>query len=272
VNRVGEHPSANGPLAPRWLAWTLDEARAGATSVAHVSLENAGTATWRSQGADGIQVSFHWLDRLDNPIVWDGPRTPLPHPLAPGERVELAIPVTAPRVPGPYRLAFDLVEEHRFWFEEIGCSPLHIDVEVAPRISERRLGVRIHGGENAVTAAALAALDEPVVDTDAVALAYLVAGAAPEPGWSRLVLDAHAEGWSAVGTAIVPRGRDRALSAWNVDGGRNPRFAHPLLLPSLLDGLEPTEHLGLPAYDGPDGLFDGRASITLPPRSDRRRR
>ena len=267
MNRVGEHPIASGPLAPRWLGWALDDPLAGATSMAHVSLENAGSATWRSQGADGIQASFHWLDRLDNPIVWDGPRTPLPHPVAPGEQVELAIAVTAPRAPGPYRLAFDLVEEHRFWFEEIGCAPLSIDVEVAPRISARRLGVRVHGGSDAVTTAALAALDEPIVDTDAVALAHLVAGAAPEPGWSRLLLDAHEEGWPAVGTAIVPRGRDRALSAWNVDGGRNPRFSHPLLLPSLLDGLAPTEHLGLPAYVGPDGLFDGRASITIPRRA-----
>ena len=114
--------------------------------------------------------------------------------------------------------------------------------------------------------------DEAVVAEDAVAVAHLVAGARPGPNWSTVVLDAHAEGWEAVGTAIVPSGRDRELGPWNVDGGRNPRFAQPLLLPSLLDDLEPSEHLGLPAYTGPDGLFDARASITLPPRSDRRPR
>ena len=272
MNRVGEHPIPDGPLAPRWLAWTLEPQRAGVTSVARVSLENAGTATWRSHGSNGIQVSFHWLDRLDNPIIWDGPRTPLPHPVSPGGRVELALAVSAPRPPGAYRIAFDLVEEHRFWFEEIGCIPLRIDVDVAPRISERRLGFHIHGGEDAVTQAALAALDEPLVQTGAVAIAHLVAGAAPAPGWATLVLDAHAEGWVAVGTAIVPGGRDRDLAPWNVDGGRNPRFSHPLLLPSLLEGIMPSEHLGLPAYQGAGTLFDGRASITLPSRSDRRRR
>jgi len=272
VNRVGDHPITAGPLAPRWLAWTLETPRAGMTSTARVSLENAGSATWRSQGADGIQASFHWLDPLGNPLVWDGPRTPLPHPVAPGERVEIQLAVTAPRPPGPYRLSFDLVEEHRFWFEEIGCSPLLIDVEVTPRISERRLGVRVHGGDgsgagdDAVTEAALAAQDELLVDHDAVAVAHLVAGAAPQPGWSTLLLDAHAEGWAAVGTAIVPAGRDRELAPWNVDGGRNPRCPLPLLLPSLLDAVEPSEHLGLPAYDGPAGLFDGRVAITLPRR------
>ena len=52
----------------------LDEPRAGALGGARVEIENAGTATWR----DGISCSYHWLDGLDNPIVWDGIRTPLP--------------------------------------------------------------------------------------------------------------------------------------------------------------------------------------------------
>ena len=272
MNHVGEHPIPNGPLATRWLASKLEAQRAGVTTTACVSLENAGTATWRSRGTDGIQLSFHWLDTLDNPIVWDGPRTPLPRPVAPGEHVEMELTVTAPRPPGAYRIAFDLVEEHRFWFEEVGCTPLAIDVEVAPRISVRRLGVRIHGGADAGTVAALAAQNEAIVESGAVAVAHLVAGALPQPGWSTVVLDAHAEGWQAVGTAISPSGRDRELGPWNVDGGRNPRFTHPLLLPSLLDDLEPSTHLGLPAYAGPDALFDARTSITLPPRSDRRRR
>ena len=61
------------------------------------------------------------------------------------------------------------------------------------------------------------------------------------------MLDAHAEGFAAVGGSIETR--DRSLRAWAPGGGRNPAFAHPLLLPSLLAGLEPGEHEGLPAYD-----------------------
>lgn len=270
MNRVGEHPVTAGPLAPRWLAWSLEPQRAGVTSVARVSLENAGTATWRSHGADGVQASFHWLDPLGNPIVWDGPRTPLPHAVAPGQQVELELAVTAPRPPGAYRLAFDLVEEHRFWFEEVGCTPLEVELEVAPRIAERRLTVRVHGGDDPATSAALAAQEEPLVEDGAVAVAHLVAGALPPPGWSRLLLDAHAEGWEAVGAAVTTEGRDRELAIWRGGGGRNPRFAHPLLLPSLLIGIEPSEHRGLPAYDGPEGLFEGRVAVTLPRRSGRR--
>ena len=124
--------------------------------------------------------------------------------VAPGERVEIELSVTAPRPPGAYRLAFDLVEEHRFWFEEIGCTPLKIDVDVAPRISSRRLGVRVHGGADPGTAAALAAQEEEIVEDDAVAVAHLVAGARPGPNWSTVVLDAHAEGWEASGRRSSP--------------------------------------------------------------------
>jgi hypothetical protein len=239
---------------------------------ARVSLKNAGTATWRSHGTEGVQVSFHWLDLLGNPIVWDGPRTPLAHAVGPGEQIELELEVTAPRPPGAYRLAFDLVEENRFWFAEVGGTPLELAIDVTPRIDARTLAVEVHGGADPATTAALAAQEEGVAaSTDgAAAIAHLVAGAIPSPGWSTLVLDAHAEGWPAVGAALIATGRDRELAPWRGGGGRNPRFGQPLLLPSLLAGIEPTTHLGLPAYAGPDGLFDGRVAVTLPRRSGRR--
>ncbi|MGZ8688642.1 MAG: hypothetical protein ACXWZP_09465 [Gaiellaceae bacterium] len=271
MQRVGEHSLPRGPLAPRWLAWSLDSPRAGVLGHARVMLENAGTATWRSRGTDGVQVAYHWLDPLGNPIVWDGIRTALPHPVAPGETVELDLPVLAPRPPGRYRLAFDLIEEHRFWFAEIGCEPLETPTEVAPRIAERRLRVLVHGGPDTETTEALAAQDEPVFDEGPVATAHLVAGCVPAPDWSRRLLNAHAEGWGAVGGAIDAGGRPGRLAPWQPGGGRNPRFGHPLLLPSLLEGLEPSEHEGLPAYEDGDALFEGRAVVRLPRRSGRRR-
>ena len=140
----------------------------------------------------------------------------------------------APQPPGRYRLAFDLVEELRFWFAEVGSSPLELDADVRPRIEERRLAVVVRGGADPETAAALAAQEEPLVETDAVATAYLVAGAIPAPDWSRRILDAHAEGYVAVGGSI--EARDRSLRPWAPGGGRNPAFSHPLLLPSLLAG------------------------------------
>ncbi len=274
MERVGEHSIPAGPLAVRWLAYELDDARAGVPGRARVRLENAGSAPWRSQGTAGVQLSYHWLDPLGNPIVWDGVRTPLPRTAQPGEEIEVETMLLAPRPPGGYRLAFDLVEEHRFWFQELGSTPLDIEVEVRPRIDERRLRVVVHGGEHPDTEAALSMQEESLVNEQAVATAYLVAGAEPAPNWSRLLLDAHAEGYAAVGGALEiekglgSRSERRRFAPW-APSGRNPRLGKPLLLPSLLESLEPDTHEGLPAYAGPDALFEGRAIVRLRRRSGR---
>ena len=270
VQPVGEHPVPAGPLAVRWLGYELPELRAGTTATLRVRAQNAGSAAWRSRGGTGVLASYHWLDPLGNAIVWDGSRTAMPHSVEPGASVELDMRLAAPRPPGSYRLAFDLVEEFRFWFAEVGSATLEVPVQVEPRIAERRLAVRIHGPADAETEAALAAQEEPLVTEDAVAVAHLIPGAAPAPDWSRLLLDAHAEGWAAVGSALEPDARTerRRLVSW-APGGRNPRFLDPLLLPSLLDGLEPETHDGFPAYTAEDGLFEGRAVVRLRRRSGR---
>jgi len=178
----------------------------------------------------------------------------------------------APRPPGSYRLAFDLVEEFRFWFAEVGSAPLDLSVEVKPRIDERRLAVRVHGPSDPELNTALAAQEEPLVTDNAVAIAHLVAGASPAPDWSRLMLDAHAEGYAAVGPSVEgeSRGERRRLAAWAPGGGRNPRFHEPLLLPSLLEDLGTETVQDLPSYTGRDGLFEGRAVVRLRSRSGRR--
>ena len=271
MERVGEHAVPAGPLAVRWLAYELDEARAGVPGRARVLLENAGSAAWRSRGREGVQLSYHWLDPLGNAIVWDGPRTSLSEVVEPGETVELEAVVVAPRPPGRYRLAFDLVEELRFWFQEVGSTPLDVPVDVRPRIAERRLGVELHGGDDPETRTALAAQEEPPVAEEAVAIAHLIAGALPAPDWSRLLLDAHEEGFAAVGGAIQPESRAdrRRFAPWAPGGGRNPRFDHPLLLPSLLDGVRPESHEGVPSHAGSEALFEGRAVVRLRSRSGR---
>ena len=239
-------------------------------------LENAGGATWRSRGEEGLQLSYHWLDARGNAIVWDGLRTAFPRPVPPGGTIDLDVLVDAVRPPGRYVLAFDLVEEYRFWLSEVGVAPHQVEVDVLPLIDERRLAAVVHGGPDQRTTAALAAQEEPLVDHEPTVTAHLVSGATPSPDWARLLLDAHAEGWQAVGPAVVPLGGvlerrldARSLRPW-APGGRNPRFDLPLVLPSLVGEAEPTTYLGLPAYPGADGLFEGRAVVRLPRRSDRR--
>ena len=271
MQRVGEHPVPAGPLAVRWIAYEIGEAKAGLPARVRVRLANAGSAPWRSVGREGIQLSYHWLDPLGNPIVWDGARTCFEENVQPGDEVELETAVLAPRPPGAYRLAFDLVAEYRFWFEELGSATLDLPLKVLPRIEARRLGVQVHGERDPELDAALAAQEEQLVSEGALAVAHLVPGAIPAPDWSRLTLDAHAEGFGAVGPALEPgeRSARRRLSAWAPGGGRNPRFDRPLLLPSVLAGIELEEHEGLPAYGGADGLFEGRAVIRLRSRSGR---
>lgn len=274
MERVGEHPVPVGPLAVRWLAHAVEQPRAGRVGRARVRLENAGSAPWRSRGEAGVQIAYHWLDDRGNPIVWDGARTAFERPVAPGDQVEVELALLAPQPPGRYRLAFDLVEEFRFWFAEIGSAPLELDVEVRSPLDARRLAVVVGPGpgDEAETRAALAAQEEPLVAGDATATAHLVAGCLPAPDWSRRVLDAHEEGFAAVGGSVEALGglRDRTararLSPWAPDGGgRNPGFSQPLLFPSLVVGLEPGSHEGFPAFTPGEEpwIYDARIALRL---------
>jgi hypothetical protein len=225
-----EHPVPAGPLAVRWHALALDTVQAGTLARARVELENAGTAAWRD-----LNVSYHWLDDRGNPIVWDGIR----HPVSaqPGERIERELEVRGPIPPGRYKLAFDLVEEGRFWLAELGNFAPDLDVDVQPRDAS---GARLFGAD----------------------------------GDAEQIRSAHEEGYAAVGGSLDLRRRPPELEPYGPGGGRNPAFAHPLVCPSLLPSLEPNaEVAGLPAWR-PEGdepwLYDAR--IRLRPQSDRRRR
>lgn len=275
-------PVPKGPLAVRYLACSLEPVRAGVVGHATVELENAGAATWRSLGAEGVQIAYHWLDERGNPIVWDGVRTALPRAVDPGERVTTEIEVQGPLPPGRYRFALDLILEHRAWFQELGNVTAEQTVDVLPRI-ERRLGVT--GADPGV----LDAQEEPVVPLEeAEAVAHLGPGVVPAPDWSRRILDAHQEGWAIVGGSVavaagpVARRRLQAeLEPWKPGGGRVPGFAHPLLCPSIARNARPQrveELAGLPAVRPPAEeawrdpvLYDGRIAVTARPRSDRRR-
>ncbi len=236
-----EHPVPSGPLAVRWHSVAAGEQRAGALGAARVELENAGLAAWRR----GINLSYHWLDERGNPILWDGIRHALE--LTPGERAAVEMTLRAPIPPGRYRLAFDLVDEGRLWFAELGNHTPELEVEVLPRDASG-------------------------------AVAFLAPDVEPAPDRAERARAAHEEGYAAVGGSLeVATGRFRRvpkeLQPYAPGGGRNPGFAHPLVCPSLLPPLEPNcEVHGLPAWQ-PEGdepwLYDGRITARL--RAGRRR-
>jgi hypothetical protein len=225
---VPAHNVPAGPLGVRWLEYQVEPLQAGTLGAARVRLENAGAASWRD-----VLAAYHWLDELGNAIFWDGIRTTVP-PLSPGETIELGMEVRGLMPPGRYRLAFDLVLEHRYWLSEIGNAMLETDVEVVPRIA-----------------------------TDAVA--HLPPDVEPSADWHTEVRAAHEEGYAAVGGAL--ESRDRTLRAYRPGGGRNPSFAEPLVCPSLLPPLTPNAEVGgLPAWR-PEGdepwIYDGRITARL---------
>jgi hypothetical protein len=229
---AAEHPVPAGPLAVRWHAHELSPVQAGALAQARVVVENAGTAAWRN-----LNVSYHWLDDRGNPIVWDGIR----HSISaePGERIEREVQVRGPIPPGRYRLAFDLVDEDRFWLAELGNFTPEVEVDVEPRDA---------------TGARLFAPPDAEVD-------------------GARVREAHNEGYAAVGGSLDLRRRPQEFEPYAPGGGRNPAFPHPLVCPSLLPPLEPNDEVaGLPAWR-PEGdepwLYDAR--ITLRLQSGRRR-
>jgi hypothetical protein len=276
IETVGEHPVPAGPLAVRWLAFELAPIRAGAVGSARLALENAGSAAWPPDGPHRVCASYHWLDELGNAIVWDGLWTALPRRVEPGERIETDLAVRGPMPPGRYRLAFDLVADDRFWLSELGNALLEQDVGVEPRIAARALAVR------GADPGALDALEEPVVaEHEAAAVAHLAAGCVPAPDWSRRILDAHEEGFAAVGGSVdassgLFRRSPATLAPWAPGPGRVPGFEHPLLCPSLVRELEPAwvdPVEGLPALRPPSDepwIYDGRAVVKVRLRSGRR--
>ncbi|MGZ4461595.1 MAG: hypothetical protein ACXVZP_02035 [Gaiellaceae bacterium] len=280
MDRAEAHDIPGGPFAVRWLGYELDELRAGARAGVRVALENAGTADWRGDERGTVRISYHWLDELGNPIVWDGIRTPLRR-VAPGESLELPMALRAPIPPGRYRLAIDLVDEHRCWFAELGNVALELPVEVLPRLARRALAVRLVAPD-VETEQALADQEEALVDeSDATAVAHLAPGCLPAPDWSRRLLDAHEEGYAVVAGSIDMRGgplrrRPSELEPWAPGSGRIPGFSRPLLCPSIVTGFEAqwTEPvLGLPAAVAPEDepwLYEGRIVLRARPRSGRR--
>jgi hypothetical protein len=275
-----------GPLAVRWHAYELPPQRAGSTSVGRVELENAGSAPWHSRPGQDIHLSYHWLDLRGNVITWAGAFILLPELVAPGKRFEALVTVRAPMPPGRYRLAFDLVDEGRFWFAELGNERLELDLDVGSRLPQRTLAVHVSAGPAelvAATQAALGQLVEPVFDEGA-ATAFLAAGCTPAADWSRRILDAHEEGFAAVAGSIEVKGRLAArradeLRPWRPGFGRSPSWNRPLLCPSLVaelaQGIAWTPPVaGLPALQPRElqepWICDGRIRIGVPLRALRR--
>ncbi|HUR33741.1 MAG TPA: O-antigen ligase family protein [Vicinamibacterales bacterium] len=82
-----------------------------------VTVTNTGRATWDSDAAEPVMLSYHWVaNDSDEVVAWEGIRTPFGEPVRPGRSVSLVAQVGGPGRPGRFRLLWDIEQEHRLWF------------------------------------------------------------------------------------------------------------------------------------------------------------
>lgn len=124
---------------------------AGTTLRVPVTLRNSSPATWRTETTATdhlILLSYHWMDRWGQVVVWDGERTPLPREVAPGEEITLEAEVDVPDVPELYRLDFDLIAEGVAWFSQRAAPPSSHPVLVVSSQNSTVIETPTRGGKS----------------------------------------------------------------------------------------------------------------------------
>ena len=111
------------------------EMNSGKTVAADITVKNISPVTWPSKPDNenryAVNLSYHWLTRKGEMVVFDGLRTPLPRDLKAGESVALKAAIQAPDKPGRYLLEVTLVQERSAWFPEKNGAKLVIPVTVS---------------------------------------------------------------------------------------------------------------------------------------------
>lgn len=112
-----------------WQSVRLPELlHADVMTLADVKVRNTGTVLWPATGEGAVLLSYHWRDLHGALVHWDGERTKLERPIAPGETVETKMRVAPPPAPGRYILELDLVRERIAWLDSTATRA----VSVAP--------------------------------------------------------------------------------------------------------------------------------------------
>jgi hypothetical protein len=90
-----------------------------------VRVTNVGRLTWDSTSDPPIYLAYHWLNADGTRVVsFEGARTAFALPVSSGTTATVEASVWAPPMPGEYRLEWDVVQEHRLWFNtEPGARP-----------------------------------------------------------------------------------------------------------------------------------------------------
>ncbi|HAF11037.1 MAG TPA: hypothetical protein DCK98_13285 [Chloroflexi bacterium] len=120
-------PALAGPSANLFASYQVAppaSAGAGTTLQLSVTLTNSGTDTWNAAGANPVNLSYHWLDQIGKPVVWDGARTPLGSDIPGGGARQLTATIPMPAQPGGYQLQLALVKEGVVWLNPSISYPM----------------------------------------------------------------------------------------------------------------------------------------------------
>ena len=129
-----ENSVVNQPLGNLKVIGFVNSMRTSQQILLDVIIQNFSAEPWLDSVFIPINISYHWYDRENNPIVFDGVRTKLPQGgISPEQTVQTQITVLAPQQPGDYVLFITLVQESCAWFEDFGndFSPALIEVSVS---------------------------------------------------------------------------------------------------------------------------------------------
>lgn len=102
------------------------------TATLVVTVTNTGTTAWNNTGRCAVVLGHHWY-RGQTKVAEDSQGAPLPIAVAPGQSVEVSVPIEVPSTPGLYTLAWDLRGNCQ-WFSSFGVAPgVQSNVEVRAR-------------------------------------------------------------------------------------------------------------------------------------------
>ncbi len=107
---------------------------AGEQTSVNVRVVNTGEMAWEPTPRRPISVSYHWLAHNEDSVAeWDGARAPIAQIVEPGQAVTVTLPIVAPRQSGPFRLAYDMVQDNVTWFSAKAVPMGIVPVDIGPR-------------------------------------------------------------------------------------------------------------------------------------------
>ncbi len=82
-----------------------------------VEVSNAGPHVWSSGPPNPLVISYHWVDKSGETVVFDGWRSEIQPILQPFSAGRFRAHIVAPATPGAYTLRITLVQEFVRWFD-----------------------------------------------------------------------------------------------------------------------------------------------------------